>query len=77
MLEAFCEVVRGYDPDVLTGWNVVDFDLTVLAAIASRVRHPLPLGRDAGEMRIRPARGYFGSGSASIPRCFTAGRPRK
>jgi DNA polymerase-2 len=66
-LEAFCERVREFDPDILTGWNVIDFDLTVLQRIAARVRHPLRLGRDDGALQIRPARGYFGSGQASIP----------
>jgi len=66
-LTAFCERVRICDPDVLTGWNIVDFDLTVLARIASRVRHPFDLGRDAGPIRLRKAEGYFGSGQASIP----------
>ena len=27
---AFCARVRALDPDVLTGWNIVDFDLSVL-----------------------------------------------
>jgi DNA polymerase-2 len=67
VIDAFCNRVVELDPDVLTGWNVVDFDLSVLARIAQRVRHPFELGRDAGALRIRPARGYFGSGSASIP----------
>ncbi|MGA2778713.1 MAG: DNA polymerase II [Steroidobacteraceae bacterium] len=66
-LDAFCESVRRLDPDVLTGWNIVDFDLSVLQRIALRVRHPLTLGRDPGAMRIRKADGYFGSGQASIP----------
>ena len=66
-IDAFCKRVLELDPDVLTGWNVVDFDLSVLARIAQRVRHPFELGRDTGGLRVRPARGYFGSGSASIP----------
>lgn len=65
-LEAFCERVRAADPDVLTGWNIVDFDLTVLQKIAARVRHPFDLGRDGGAMRLRKAEGYFGSGQANI-----------
>lgn len=67
VLAAFAERVAELDPDVLTGWNVVDFDLTMLARCAARVRWPLKLGRDDGEMRLRRAEGYFGSGSASIP----------
>ena len=66
-LDAFCARVRDVDADVLTGWNVIDFDLSVLARIASRLRHPLELGREPGRMSIRPARGYFGSGQATIP----------
>jgi DNA polymerase-2 len=66
-LDAFCKRVAELDPDVLTGWNVVDFDLSVLGKIAQRVRHPFELGRDGGSVRVRPARGYFGSGNASIP----------
>ena len=66
-LQAFCERVRRVDPDVLTGWNIIDFDLSVLQRIAERVRHPFALGRDAGALRIRKAQGYFGSGQATIP----------
>jgi DNA polymerase-2 len=66
-LDAFCDRVRRFDPDVLSGWNIIDFDLTVLQRIAERVRHPFSLGRDSGRVRIRKAEGYFGSGQASVP----------
>ncbi len=66
-LTTFVERVREIDPDILTGWNVIDFDLSVLNRIARRVRIPLDLGREAGTVRMRPAQGYFGSGQASIP----------
>ncbi|MET0988720.1 MAG: DNA polymerase II [Steroidobacteraceae bacterium] len=66
-LEAFCQTVRAFDADVITGWNTIDFDFTVLQRIAARVRHPLELGRDAGALRLRKAEGYFGSGQAAIP----------
>jgi DNA polymerase II len=66
-LDAFCDRVRQFDPDVLTGWNTIDFDFTVLERIAARLRHPFNLGRDAGPIRIRKPEGYFGSGQATIP----------
>ncbi|NJO12417.1 MAG: hypothetical protein HC872_01915 [Gammaproteobacteria bacterium] len=66
-LSEFCQRVAQYDPDVITGWNIVDFDLSVLQKIAERLRHPLPLGRETGALRIRKAEGYFGSGNATIP----------
>ena len=66
-LEAFCERIREFDPDVITGWNIIDFDLSVLQRIAQRVRHPFEPGREPGAIRIRKAEGYFGSGQATIP----------
>lgn len=66
-LDAFCARVASFDPDVLTGWNTIDFDLTALQRIAARVRHPLELGREPGALRLRKAEGYFGSGQASVP----------
>jgi DNA polymerase-2 len=66
-LDRFCARIAELDPDVLTGWNVVDFDLSVLQRIATRLQHPLNLGRDSGAFRIRKAEGYFGSGHAAIP----------
>ena len=66
-IDAFAARVRELDPDVLTGWNVVDFDLKVLDRIAGRTGALLELGREAGPLRLRPPRGWFGSGEASIP----------
>jgi len=66
-LDLFCDRITALDPDVLTGWNTIDFDFSVLQRIAARLGHPLNLGRDAGELRIRKAEGYFGSGQATIP----------
>ena len=66
-LDAFSARVRELDPDVLTGWNVIDFDLAVLLRVARRLKRPFEIGRDAGASRTRPARGYFGSGQASVP----------
>ncbi|HEY0942088.1 MAG TPA: DNA polymerase II [Steroidobacter sp.] len=66
-LSAFCDRVQRLDPDVITGWNIIDFDLTALQRMAQRLRHPFNLGRDTGAIRIRKAEGYFGSGQASIP----------
>jgi DNA polymerase-2 len=66
-LGAFAARVAALDPDVLTGWNIVDFDLTVLDKIAARLKIQLHLGREPGTVRIRKADGYFGSGQAVLP----------
>jgi DNA polymerase II len=66
-LDAFCERIRTFDPDVITGWNTIDFDFAVLQRVAARTRHPFEIGRDAGAIRLRKPEGYFGSGQASVP----------
>jgi DNA polymerase-2 len=66
-LQAFGDRIASFDPDVITGWNIIDFDLSVLQKIALRLHHPLNLGREPGAMRIRKAEGYFGSGQATVP----------
>lgn len=66
-LDAFVTRVHELDPDVITGWNVVDFDLSVMQEIAQRNGCSFELGRTPGRMTIREATGYFGSGRAQIP----------
>lgn len=53
LLKTFCARVAAADPDVLTGWNVVDFDLRVLEAAGKRVGVPLRLGRTDEPVRLR------------------------
>jgi DNA polymerase-2 len=36
VLQAFCSRVKEWDPDIITGWNVIDFDFNV---IAGRFKH--------------------------------------
>jgi DNA polymerase-2 len=66
LLTAFVERVRALDPDVLTGWNVVDFDLTVLATAAARAGVALELGRGPGALRLRTERGGRGARHADV-----------
>jgi DNA polymerase-2 len=67
LLQAFCARVRAIDPDVLTGWNVVDFDLAVLQRIGERLGVPLELGRGAGPLRLRAAGTARGLRQATVP----------
>lgn len=53
LIAAFCERVETHDPDVITGWNVVDFDLRVLDVAARRAGMTLRLGRTAEPIRLR------------------------
>jgi DNA polymerase-2 len=67
LLAAFARRVRELDPDVLTGWNVVDFDLSVLARLAERLHVPFELGRGPGALRIRPSPSSRGGPQVSVP----------
>jgi DNA polymerase-2 len=45
LLVALSERIREFDPDIITGWNVIDFDFPRLAAAFSRHALPFDLGR--------------------------------
>lgn len=67
LLAGFCRRVRELDPDVLTGWNVVDFDLAVLDRIAGRLGLPFELGRAPGGVRLRADGSSRGARQVSVP----------
>lgn len=47
LLTALARRIVEHDPDVITGWNVLDFDLRVLAGRFAALKLPLDLGRTA------------------------------
>jgi DNA polymerase-2 len=53
LLETFIAHVRRVDPDVLTGWNVCDFDLAVLLRAGARLGVRCTLGRTDDEIDLR------------------------
>jgi len=53
LLERFVAHVREADPDVLTGWSVVEFDLSTLQRHARRLGVRLALGRNEDEVDIQ------------------------
>ena len=50
LLDAFIEWIDEYDPDVLVGWNVVNFDTWYLQRLATALGRKLALGRGGGEI---------------------------
>lgn len=67
MLRLFARRVRELDPDVLTGWNVSDFDFPVLLRAAERLGVSLELGRGAGATLRRAGRGRFLATQVLVP----------
>jgi DNA polymerase-2 len=53
LLERFIAHVRRVDPDVLTGWNVCDFDLSVILRACRRAGLRCALGRTDDELEVR------------------------
>ncbi len=68
LAEAFT-FIRELDPDVLLGWNVVDFDLRALQARAERLHLPFTIGRSSD-----PARILLGSTPQSVTIARVPGR---
>lgn len=64
LLRLFAEIVR-LDPDVLCGWNVTEFDLTVLDARCRALGIPFAIGRAGERARVL---GPSSPGRASIAR---------
>lgn len=53
LIARFLQTLREIDPDIITGWNVIDFDLTVLARIARKHGLRLTVGRNEEELETR------------------------
>jgi DNA polymerase-2 len=67
LLAGFCQRARQLDPDVLTGWNVVEFDLAVMSRLAARHGLAFELGRGPGPLRLRADGSPRGNRQAAVP----------
>lgn len=66
LLETLTARVRALDPDVLTGWNVIGFDLFVLEQRARALGMNLPLGRAGAPLRVTIDRSFWGRSRARV-----------
>jgi len=67
MLEAFAAIVISYDPDIITGWNLIDFDIKVLRDQFRKCNIPFILGRSPQECSIKLTDSFFMDSSANFP----------
>lgn len=67
LLAAFFPWLNEYDPDILLGWNVVDFDLSFLQRRCRRLNTPFAMGRGRESSTILPAGSASQKGTARIP----------
>ena len=70
LLVAAAARIRELDPDVIIGWNVIDFDLQVFARRCEAQRLSLDdrsIGRTPGRIDFQTDRGFTRQGRASVP----------
>ncbi|MCH2170390.1 DNA polymerase II [Myxococcota bacterium] len=67
LLTAAIRRVQELDPDILTGWNVVDFDLRTWHTRARALNVPFHMGRTRGEIRFEQDAGFTRQSRARVP----------
>lgn len=67
VLLKFKEEFLKYDPDIVTGWNLVDFDLNYLKNKFDEYGIDFDLGRSNERVKIRKGRKFFSSSKADMP----------
>ncbi|MGH0037430.1 MAG: DNA polymerase II [Myxococcota bacterium] len=67
LLRACVERIRALDPDVLVGWNVVDFDLRVLDRRSRELGVAFTPGRSEERVRFQSDSTFTRQGRASMP----------
>lgn len=65
-LNKFKSEILKLDPDIITGWNMIDFDLAQLQERFKKHKIPFDIGRENGNIRLRIESNFFRSSSADI-----------
>lgn len=53
LLKEMIRIINLWDPDLIAGWNIINFDFRVLWENATRLGVPLTIGRDGSEIFVR------------------------
>ena len=67
LLEEFKNIIIKYDPDIITGWYFIDFDLKFLKDEAIKHNIKLDIGRNEGDTRLYIRDSFFQESSAIVP----------
>ncbi len=67
LLEKFFACIKEQDPDIITGWNIIDFDLAVIRDRAKAMGVPLTFGRPDWECKLRIEESFFVDSKADVP----------
>ncbi|MFH0870389.1 MAG: DNA polymerase domain-containing protein [archaeon] len=66
LLAKFREIIYELDPDIITGWNVIGFDLRFIESKFKQHKIPFKLGRADEACRLRIAESFFMESKADI-----------
>ncbi|MFH1209861.1 MAG: 3'-5' exonuclease, partial [archaeon] len=66
MLTAFVSEVNKLDPDVITGWNVIDFDLKVIQERCRKKDVPFAISRDGSKVKLSIEEDFFRDSKADV-----------
>lgn len=66
-LEKFKQEIIKQDPDIITGWNLIDFDFSFLRDLFKKHRIKFDIGRTDNEPKLRIETSFFRTSSIDIP----------
>jgi DNA polymerase-2 len=67
LLKKFQELVQKIDPDVITGWNLIDFDLNIIKKKFEEHKIPFTIGRIDWPCKVEVSREFIKDSSADVP----------
>ena len=65
-LTKFKEELKSFDPDIITGWNVIDFDLEFLQSKFKKRKIPFDIARTNDNLRLKIESNFMKSSSATV-----------
>jgi len=66
VIEKFIQEVLSLDPDVITGWNIINFDLAYLYKKCKKLNINFDLGRERGNCKIKIEENFFRESKAEV-----------
>ncbi len=67
LLERFLSRILDLDPDIITGWNIIDFDFAVIYERLKKYGMPFILGRDNTQCKLRLETNFFRDSKLDVP----------
>lgn len=65
-LQAFFAELLKFDPDIITGWNVIDFDFKYLQEKCKSLKIPFDIGRKPSSVKLRISANFMRDSSATV-----------